>query len=408
VALSGGGDSVALLHLALAWARRRGRRLAAFTVDHRLHPDSAAWTAAAGACAGALGVAWTPLVWTGDRPAAGLAAAARRARHALLAEAARAAGARVILTGHTLDDRREAAWMRARGGTLGRLRDWSPSPVWPEGRGLMLLRPLIDLSRADLRIWLAGRGAGWLDDPANDDPVHPRAQARAAMAAGVEVAPEPLPPDPAPPRGVEGLPTGALALPRRLEVRTLAAAIVCVGGGEGTPRGDRLAALAVRLAGPEPALVATLGGARIMADGDRVRVSREAGEWGRRGEPLTALLPGQPAIWDGRLQVTATAPGLSVVPAAGRRAQLPADDRRSLARLPAALRPAAPLLKGPDGVLSLATRGADVRDLVRQRFAMATGETPHERDLGWPQDGAGAETALCLDDDGVPTPLEKF
>ncbi|MFN7236197.1 MAG: ATP-binding protein, partial [Brevundimonas sp.] len=132
MALSGGGDSVALLHLAAAWAERRGRRLVAVTVDHRLHPDSAAWTAEAGRAARALGVAWTRQVWTDDKPAAGLAAAARRARHALLAEAARAAGARGILTGPTRDDRRVAAGLRAQGGPLGRLRDWSPSPGWPE------------------------------------------------------------------------------------------------------------------------------------------------------------------------------------------------------------------------------------------------------------------------------------
>lgn len=407
MALSGGGDSVALLHMADRWARRRGRRLVAFTVDHGLHPDSAGWTAAAGAHARALGVPWTPLVWCGDKPVRGQATAARRARHGLLAEAARAAGARVLLTGHTLDDRREAAWLRAQGGTLGRLRDWSPSPVWPEGRGLMLLRPLIDVARADLRAWLASRGVAWLDDPANADSVHPRARARAAIAAGATVAPEALPPEPVPLVGVEALPTGALGLPRALDSRALAAAVVCVGGGEGTPRGDRLAGLAVRLAEPGGDLVATLGGARIVARGERLLLVREAGEWARRGAPFAPLSPGQRTVWDGRLEVTATGHGGRLVPARGRLAQLPREDREALARWPAALRPAAPLLEDASGAVRLATRAAAVRDLVRRRFAMATGETPHERDLCGPQDGAGAEGALCLDDDGVPTPVEK-
>ncbi|HEY0053290.1 MAG TPA: ATP-binding protein, partial [Caulobacteraceae bacterium] len=51
IALSGGGDSVALLHLAESWARRRRRRLLALTVDHALHADSARWTEQAGAAA---------------------------------------------------------------------------------------------------------------------------------------------------------------------------------------------------------------------------------------------------------------------------------------------------------------------------------------------------------------------
>ncbi|MFN4186301.1 MAG: ATP-binding protein, partial [Hyphomonas sp.] len=48
LALSGGGDSIALLRLAAAWARARGRPLTALSVDHRLNPASADWTRFAG------------------------------------------------------------------------------------------------------------------------------------------------------------------------------------------------------------------------------------------------------------------------------------------------------------------------------------------------------------------------
>ncbi|MGH6972723.1 MAG: ATP-binding protein, partial [Caulobacteraceae bacterium] len=43
VAVSGGGDSIALLHLAKAWADRAGRTLVALSVDHRLQSASADW-----------------------------------------------------------------------------------------------------------------------------------------------------------------------------------------------------------------------------------------------------------------------------------------------------------------------------------------------------------------------------
>ncbi|RZJ97851.1 MAG: hypothetical protein EON88_01980 [Brevundimonas sp.] len=134
VALSGGGDSVALLHLAADWADARGRPLLALTVDHGLTPASADWTARAEAAARAVGADWRGLVWRGDKPATGLPAAARLARHRLLADAARKAGARVILIAHTADDIDEGEVMRAEGSSVGRLREWSPSPVWPEGR----------------------------------------------------------------------------------------------------------------------------------------------------------------------------------------------------------------------------------------------------------------------------------
>ncbi|WP_292095581.1 tRNA lysidine(34) synthetase TilS, partial [Brevundimonas sp.] len=183
LALSGGGDSVALLALAADWARARGRRLLALTVDHGLNPDSADWTRRAGETARALGVDWRALRWDQPQGGAGVQARARAARHALIAEAARAAGAKVVLFAHTADDVHEADWMRARGSTLGRVREWAPSPAWPEGRGLMLLRPLLDVSRATLRTFLTDRGLDWIEDPANGDPAYGRSRARAALTA---------------------------------------------------------------------------------------------------------------------------------------------------------------------------------------------------------------------------------
>ena len=182
VALSGGGDSVALLRLAAAWAGERGRPLLALTVDHRLNPRSGDWTRFARDAARAAGADWRGLVWDGDKPTTGLTAAARSARHRLLAEAARSAGARVILFAHTADDVAEADLMRAEGSTLGRVRTWSPSPIWPEGRGQMLLRPLLNERREALRVWLTGQGADWIEDPANTDPRFGRSRARRALA----------------------------------------------------------------------------------------------------------------------------------------------------------------------------------------------------------------------------------
>src|ERR1700744_3142797 len=89
LAPSGGSDSTALLVRAAGWARENGRRLLALTVDHGLNRDSVRWTAEAGDVARRLGVDWRALAWEGPKPSAGLPAAARRARHALLAEAAR-------------------------------------------------------------------------------------------------------------------------------------------------------------------------------------------------------------------------------------------------------------------------------------------------------------------------------
>ncbi|MCI3180153.1 tRNA lysidine(34) synthetase TilS, partial [Caulobacter sp. CCUG 60055] len=247
VAFSGGGDSLAALLLTKAWADRAGRPVAAITVDHGLQAASAGWTETCADLAHALGVAFQPVVWTGEKPAGGLPAAARQARHDLLARTARAIGARVVVLGHTADDRLEAELMRADGSTLGELRAWSPSPVWPEGRGLFLLRPLLGLRRAALRDLLAGAGLAWIDDPANADPRFARSRARARLGPA---APDPPPaPDPDPQAAALAArcragADGGLSIDRSLlrrasleaAVRFVAAAATCAAGRAGPPR----------------------------------------------------------------------------------------------------------------------------------------------------------------------------
>ena len=399
LAFSGGGDSTALMRLATVWARRRGRRIVALSVDHGLHPDSGAWTRRAGEAARSLGLDWRPLVWEAAKPSTGLAAAARQARHALIAEAARAAGARVVLTGHTLDDVLEGEVMRAEGLPLGRLVEWSPSPVWPEGRGLMLLRPLLGVRRAAIRRWLRAQGADWLDDPANDDPRHPRVRARRALHG--RAAASPCLAEPTVFETARAAPGGGLRLARGASLRALGLAVLCAGGGRAPPRRRRLEALADRLATGEQ-FGATLAGARIEVGVDAVLVAREPGEWARRGEPALRLRPGHVAIWDGRFEIAVDAPGWTVAPARGRMAALPPKDRAELMRRPAMLRPISPVIIGDDGSgPRLAGRVATVRCLVLQRYRLAAGETPHERALVGADDGAGAETDLCLFGDGA-------
>src|SRR5205085_8990913 len=68
--------------------------------------------------------------------------------------------------------------MREAGATMPDPHEWAPSPAWPEGRGVFLLRPLLGVRRAAIREWLEGRGERWIDDPANEDPRFARARAR--------------------------------------------------------------------------------------------------------------------------------------------------------------------------------------------------------------------------------------
>jgi tRNA(Ile)-lysidine synthase len=343
VGFSGGGDSLFLLKRVLDWAKPRGRPVLALTVDHRLQSDSGRWTAEALAKARSLGAAALALDWIGDKPTTGLPAAARRARHALLAQAARDAGAKVLLLGHTASDLAEAAAMRAQGSSVSDPREWAPSPVWPQGRDVFLLRPLLALTRGEIREALAAEGETWLEDPANADPRYARARVRAqgvAVALDAEPRARPTPPiftvDAA----------GSLRLPRTVAAAHLAAALLCAAGTERPPRAERLARLIARLRAGE-AFTATLAGARVEA-ADDVLVCRDAGEAARGGLAAMTLAPGETGVWDGRWEITAGAAPLLVAPLKGRTAALAPAARVRLSTLPAAARPALPLLT-PEG-----------------------------------------------------------
>jgi tRNA(Ile)-lysidine synthase len=373
VALSGGGDSLALTLIADAWARAAGRELIVLTVDHRLQAESEVWTRACAAVADRLSRRFVPLAWEGDKPAAGLPAAARAARHRLLADAAREAGARILLMGHTADDLREAALMRRAGSTTPDAREWAPSPVWPQGRGVFVLRPLLDIARAELRSWLTARGETWIDDPANADPRYARVRARRTPSAPAPRA-EPRPLTLADRVGEQ---TSILTMARAQlrdadpeDVRRLVAmAAVCAGGGERLPATARAARLAAALRGDGP-LVATLAGARIEADAAEVRIFREAGETARGG-----LAPARPPIvWDGRFEIVS---GQEVRRLAGLVGQLPPAEQSALRALPPAARGGLPAVVGEDGSVSCpAITGTP--SLVGERLRAAAGLVQRE------------------------------
>lgn len=345
VAFSGGADSLLTLLAAKAWADRYGRRVLALSIDHRLQPTGADWTRRCAAVAARLGVDFTALAWTGPKPGAGLPAAARDARHRLLAEAARAAGASVIVLGHTGSDIAESEVMRAEGANLGRLRQWSPSPVWPQGRGVFCLRPLLDLTRSQVRTWLAAGGWDWIDDPANEDPRYGRSRARKVLAGAERVSERGMEPVMTQAARVRFGVDGSACAPRQADIgpELLRITLLCVSGGQVPARGPKVAALAARLAGTET-FTATLGGCRISADPSVVVIARDAGEARRGRIPSLALIAGERVVWDGRFEITADIEGAEVRVLQGLARRLPTAERSRLAALPAAARPALPAI----------------------------------------------------------------
>jgi len=166
VAVSGGADSVALLHLLSELAPRFGMSLHVFHLNHCLRGEqSDADEHYVRGMAEALGV--PVLAEKADVAARGgnLEQAARDARREFFHSAMGRLGLDRVALGHTMNDQAETVLLRLlRGsGTAGLA---GILPVTAEG----FVRPLLEVERCELEEWLASRGVGWRQDHTNLDP----------------------------------------------------------------------------------------------------------------------------------------------------------------------------------------------------------------------------------------------
>jgi tRNA(Ile)-lysidine synthase len=346
VAVSGGADSMALALLADTWARARGGRVTALTVDHGLRRESAAearqvarWLKTAGIRHRTL--RWSPPQTPRDKGGEGarmanLQAAARDARYDLLCGWCREHAVLHLLLAHHQDDQAETLLLRlARGSGLDGLAAMSPLT---ERATVRLLRPLLRSSKNQLVGYLEAHGQSWIDDPSNRDPANARvrmrqllprlaeegmtitrlaetaerlAQARAVvegatnqlLAHAVALYPE----------GYLRLDTVALrCAEREVGLRALARAIGCVGGAIYGPRLARLNRLYEQICrhaegGPTLGRGRTLGGCRIVPKAGRSMEMSPAELFILREpaavSPPLSLNHEVPVIWDGRYEV---------------------------------------------------------------------------------------------------------
>jgi tRNA(Ile)-lysidine synthase len=177
IALSGGSDSVALTLLLRDLSDNGGFTLAgAAHLNHGLRPTAGRDEQFCRELADQLGLP----IWVESADIQGYAAtqrlsvedAARRVRYGFLDRVASEAGATRIAVGHTRNDQAETFLLKLiRGAGLTGL-----GGIYPR-RG-NVIRPLLDVSREDLRTYLHGRGQPWADDETNADVANPRNRVR--------------------------------------------------------------------------------------------------------------------------------------------------------------------------------------------------------------------------------------
>lgn len=317
VAVSGGSDSVALLALLNDWRKAGGPALHAVTVDHGLRAEAAAEADDVAKLCAEWDIPHTTLNWRGWDGTGNLPDRARRARYALMAAWAAGEGIPAIALGHTADDQAETFLMRlAREAGLDGLAEMVHG--WDQD-GVRFVRPVLGVTRAALREFLAARGVRWTDDPSNTDDAYERSRARKALAGlaplGISAetlanvsrhlgqAREALEAQVAEAaRDVARVETGDVvldrarfaALPPETARRLFIEALMWISGAEYPPRGATL------LRAMERALEGkgtTLHGCRVTTNQRSLRITREENAVAGHSVP-----PGE--VWDGRWRVT--------------------------------------------------------------------------------------------------------
>lgn len=310
IAVSGGGDSMALMWLMAQWAAPRRIALATVSVDHGLRPETRAEIAVAKALAARLGLSHDTLHWPSGQARGNLMDAARQARRQLIADWARARGIHCVALGHTQDDQAETLLMRlARGSGVDGLAAMATAQPWG---GVIWLRPLLATPRDALRDVLRGCGASWAEDPTNADPRFARSRTRSAITelgldstrlarSAVQMADARDALSQAAAQAGRAIlrmqagdallnRAGLDALPREIRER-LIAQILCAISGQ--PYRPRLTALRRALAAPR----ATLHGCLLTDHGTTLRIARE---W----KAVSTLCTPPDALWDGRWRLS--------------------------------------------------------------------------------------------------------
>ncbi len=313
VAVSGGSDSTALLCLLSDIARHEQCALYAATVDHGLRPEAANEAEVVAALARKLGIPHQTLKWRGWDQTGNLQDKARRARYQLLQGWAERLGLRAIALGHTADDQAETVLMRlARSAGVSGLS--AMAGIRRQGE-VDLLRPMLSISRQQLRDYLTERGVAWIDDPSNQDERFDRirvrnalsqldqigvtalslsrvaenlAQAREALAQYAQESA----------RRVVNVVDGNLSLdrsefcelPEEIQRRLVVSAVAWIAGGDYPPRQSSTdQALNAISAGQ----TATLGGCLLLSDHEKAWICREL-------NAVSDQITQPDALWDNR------------------------------------------------------------------------------------------------------------
>lgn len=186
--VSGGPDSLCLLEV----LRQAGYPLVAAHFDHQLRPESGAEAAAVEQTAARLGIPFVlgseDVRAAAERDGQSIEEAARHLRYRFLFDQARQGAAQAVAVGHTADDQVETVLMHfLRGAGLAGLKGMLHRIVLPAFDPVIpVVRPLLDVWRAETVAYCAAYGLQPHYDPSNDSPDYLRNRLRNVLIPALE------------------------------------------------------------------------------------------------------------------------------------------------------------------------------------------------------------------------------
>ncbi len=179
LAVSGGVDSVALMHwyaIACEPSSPVVDSVVILHVNHGLRPEAGEESEYVKKSAEKLGLHCEILRWDGQKPTAGLEAAAREARYDLMLDWCKKNDVSVLMTAHQADDQIETFLMNLGRGSgiygLGGIRPES------NRNGIIIARPLLEVPREELKNWCENNEVKYFSDSMNDDERFTRVKVR--------------------------------------------------------------------------------------------------------------------------------------------------------------------------------------------------------------------------------------
>lgn len=176
VAVSGGVDSLSLLHALATLILPQKPHIIAVTVDHQLRVESSTEADHVAAFCSLLSIPHHILTWEGEKPTTHVQKSARDARYQLLSDFAQRQGVPHVLLAHHNDDQVETFFLRLfKGSGLHGLRGMDREIAYGN---VTFVRPLLCVSKNTLRDYAHEHNLPSIDDPSNKNERFGRVQVR--------------------------------------------------------------------------------------------------------------------------------------------------------------------------------------------------------------------------------------